>query len=134
MNAQINLTIREPRNADRYVEAVVWPYYPPWSGSYHADAFSRPGRGPGTIRIAVPPRLLTEIDGVRARHAAIASLRCLFVNQSTLLRVRAVHSLWAPHLAPPSCRLAQRAVIPRHLRQAPDTAPFTQPDRGTAGE
>ncbi len=54
MFAQIILSIRNPRARPSYVEAVVWPYAPPWTGSCETDAFSRPGRGPGTLRIAVP--------------------------------------------------------------------------------
>jgi len=55
MFAQINLSIRNPGHRPPYVKAVVWPYAPPWTGSWETDAFSRPGRGPGTLRIAVPP-------------------------------------------------------------------------------
>ncbi len=55
--AQINLSIRNPSDRPSYVEAVVWPYDASWHlpGPYDLDAFSRPGCGPGTLRIAVPP-------------------------------------------------------------------------------
>lgn len=57
MLAQINLSIRSPGHRPPYVEAVVWPYGSSWHrpGPDTPDAFSRPGRGPGTLRIAVPP-------------------------------------------------------------------------------
>ena len=57
MLAQINLSIRNPGHRPPYVEAVVWPYGSSWHrpGPDTPDAFSRPARGPGTLRIAVPP-------------------------------------------------------------------------------
>jgi len=53
--AQLNLHVRHPRHRPPYIEAVVWPYSMSVIGGYDGTAFDRPGQGPGTMRIVVPP-------------------------------------------------------------------------------